>query len=81
MTEVRLFAALRDAAGSATVEVGATTVAGMLAELGARFGEVMERRLAVASVIVDGEKVARDDTSCDLASATEVVLLPPFAGG
>jgi molybdopterin converting factor small subunit len=81
MTEVRLFAALRDAAGSATVEVGAHTVAGMLAELGDRFGDVMQRRLAVASVIVDGEKVDRDDTDHDLTAATEVVLLPPFAGG
>jgi molybdopterin converting factor small subunit len=39
MTRVRLFAALRDAAGASVVEVEATTVAGMLAELVERHGE------------------------------------------
>lgn len=81
MTRVRLFAALRDAAGSGHVEVEATTVAGMLAELGERHGEVMARRLGAAMVVVDGETVPRDDTSVDLAAAREVVVMPPFAGG
>lgn len=81
MTRVRLFAALRDAAGSAEVEVEATVVAGMLDELGERFGEVMARRLAVAIVVIDGDTVPRDDTTRDLTSADEVVVMPPFAGG
>jgi molybdopterin converting factor small subunit len=41
----------------------------------------MARRLEVAKVVVDGEQVAADDTSVDLSSATEVVVMPPFAGG
>lgn len=82
MIRVRLFAALRDAAGgAAVVEVMATTVAGMLAELGDRHGDVMARRLAVSTVVVDGETVARDDTTVDLQAAQEVVIMPPFAGG
>lgn len=81
MTRVRLFAALRDAAGAPFVEVEATTVAGMLAELADRHGQVMARRLEVAKVVVDGEQVAADNTSVDLASAAEVVVMPPFAGG
>lgn len=81
MTTVRLFAALRDAAGSSRVEVAATTVAGMLAELATRHGDVMARRLQVATVVVDGDQVAPDDTSVDLAAADEVVIMPPFAGG
>ncbi len=81
MTRVRLFAALRDAAGSAEVEVASTTVVEMLDELAERFGEVMARRLAAAIVVVDGDTVPRHDTTRDLATADEVVVMPPFAGG
>lgn len=81
MTRVRLFAALRDAAGGAVVDVDATTVAGMLDELGDRFGDVMVRRLRAAIVVVDGDTVPRGDTVRDLAAADEVVVMPPFAGG
>lgn len=81
MTRVRLFAALRDAAGSAEVEVDATTVADVLEELADRFGEVMERRLSAAMVVVDGDTVPRHDTTRDLSRADEVVVMPPFAGG
>lgn len=81
MTRVRLFAALRDAAGSAEVDVVATTVAGMLDELADRFGDVMSRRLGAAIVVVDGDTIPRDDTTRDLGHADEVVVMPPFAGG
>lgn len=81
MTRVRLFAALRDAAGGADVEVSATTVAAMLDELADRFGKVMERRLSAAMVVVDGDTVPRDDATRDLSQADEVVVMPPFAGG
>jgi molybdopterin converting factor small subunit len=81
VTRVRLFAALRDAAGAAEVDVAAGTVAAMLDELGARYGEVMARRLRVAIVVVDGDTLPRDDTVRDLAAADEVVVMPPFAGG
>lgn len=79
-TRVRLFAALRDAAGTSEVTSDAGTVATLLAELEARFGEAFARRLSVASVIVDGDPVPRDsDRSLD--AADEVALLPPFSGG
>lgn len=78
---VRLFAALREAAGSEWVEVEATTPAALIAELGDRFGDVMVRRLRVATLLVDGDSVAKRDTEVDLSTADEVVLLPPFAGG
>ena len=81
MTRVRLFAALRDAAGASEVEVAATTVAGLLEELADRFGGVMARRLGAAIVVVDGDTVPRDDTGRDLAEAREVVVMPPFTGG
>ena len=81
MTRVRLFAALRDAADGGHVDVEATTVAGMLDELADRFGDVMARRLGVATVVVDGDAVPRDDATRDLSTADEVVVMPPFAGG
>lgn len=80
-TSVRLFAAVREAAGSEWVTVEADTVAGMLEELADRYGEVMRRRVAVATVLVDGTSVPRGDTEPRLEHATEVVILPPFAGG
>lgn len=80
MTEVRLFAALRDAAGESRTTSDAATVAALLAELRERYGERFAQRLEVATVVVDGDPVARDaDTS--LEEATEVALLPPFSGG
>lgn len=79
--QVRLFAALRDAAGASVVEVEATTVAGMLAELASVHGEPMASRLTTATVFVD-ELAIRDHASThDLSDADEVVVVPPFAGG
>ena len=81
MARVRLFAALRDAAGASVVDVEATTVADLVAELGDRHGDLMRRRLQVAIVSVDGDTVPRTDTTCDLSAADEIVVMPPFAGG
>lgn len=80
MSEVRLFAALRDAAGTARLTSQAPDVAALLAELRARFGEPFASRLEVATVIVDGEPV---DAAADraLTDASRVALLPPFSGG
>lgn len=79
--QVRLFAALRDAAGSTTVEVSATTVAELFSELAATYGEPMTTRLTTATVFVDDVPV-RDATSTrSLTDADEVVVVPPFAGG
>lgn len=79
---VRLFAAVRDAAGGrGEVQVEATTVAGLLAELGERHGALMTERLGSATVFVDEVAVPPDDTRVDLSTAREVVVVPPFAGG
>lgn len=78
--EVRLFASLRDAAGTARTSADATTIAALLDELADRYGEPFRTRLRHASVVVDGEPVDRAaDTS--LTEGCEVALLPPFAGG
>jgi molybdopterin converting factor small subunit len=78
---VRLFAALREAAGAEYVDVEATTAAMLVEELAEHYGEPMRSRLRVATLLVDGDSVSKTDVDVDLTRADEVVLLPPFAGG
>jgi MoaD family protein len=75
---VRLFAALRDLAGTNYVEAEGATVAEVVDALSARFGERFERVARAGSVIVDGE---RAHPSTSLAGVDEIALLPPVSGG
>lgn len=77
---VRLFAAVRDAAGTAetTVEPGPLPV--LLDELRARYPEPFPARLAVCTVLVDGDPAA-PDAGVEVADGAEIALLPPFSGG
>ena len=77
---VRLFAALREAAGTDVVEVAPAPLAELLAALSERFGEPFSTRLEVASVLVDGDPTPKgaDDA---LRDGAEVALLPPVSGG
>ena len=76
--QVRLFAALREIAGSSTVEVEAEEVGSLCDQLAERFGPEFARILAVGSVVVDGSVVRRDHA---LSANDEVALLPPVSGG
>lgn len=78
---VRLFAAIADAAGTRQLDLDVATVPELLARLAADHGEVMAARLRSAAVYVDETVVAADDVDVDLRAATEVVVVPPFAGG
>lgn len=77
---VRLFAALRDAAGVAELDVPAGPVPAIIATLSEHFGEPFTTRVTVASVLIDGALVRRD---ADLVvhDGAQVALLPPFSGG
>lgn len=77
---VRMFAALREAAGETSVEVPAGTVAEVLDAVRARYGEGFTNRLALATVLVDGDVVAHD-AATPVPDGAEVALLPPFSGG
>ncbi|HEX6256098.1 MAG TPA: hypothetical protein VFZ70_09860 [Euzebyales bacterium] len=77
---VRLFAALRDAAGTAQVQVPPDTVPVIVAGLCDRFGEPFATRVTVASGVLDGSRVALDD-AVDVPDGAELALLPPFSGG
>ena len=78
---VRLFAGLREAAGSDSTEVGlepGSTTAALMDALrdGSALGELLERlpvRVAVNWTYVDGQRVLQPDD--------EIALVPPISGG
>ncbi len=78
--EVRFFAGLRDAVGASRTESDAPDLTTLLSDLRERFGEPFASRLAVSSVVVDGEPTEQD-ADVPLDEVDEVALLPPFSGG
>jgi MoaD family protein len=78
VVKVRLFAALRDLAGSSEVEAEGGTVGEVVEVLAARFGERFEAVARSGSVIVDGERAGADRA---VAGGEEIALLPPVSGG
>ncbi len=77
---VRLFAAVREAAGTSELTVEAAKLPDLLADLRERFGEPFARRLDLCTVLLDGSAVAHD-LPVEVADGSEVVLLPPVSGG
>jgi MoaD family protein len=77
---VRLFASLRELAGTAVLELepDAPDVGALLDQLSARYGEEFVRIMSVGTVVVDGETAER---SRRLAPDADVALLPPVSGG
>jgi MoaD family protein len=75
---VRLFAALRELAGSSHVDAQGDTVGDVVEALSARFGDRFAGVARVGSAVVDGERV---DASTPLAEGQEMALLPPVSGG
>jgi MoaD family protein len=75
---VRLFAALRELAGSSRVDAEGATVGEVVEALSARFGDRFAGVARVGSAVVDGE---RADASTPLAEGQEMALLPPVSGG
>ena len=77
---VRLFAALREAAGTAEDTVAPGPLPELLDLLCDRYGPTFRARLAVSSVLLDGDHVARD-ARVDVCDGAELALLPPVSGG
>ena len=77
---VRMFAALREAAGEGETVLEAGPLPRLLDELRVRYGERFGTRLELCSVLVDGSPVSR---TADVAvpDGAEVALLPPVSGG
>jgi sulfur-carrier protein len=78
MVKVRLFAALRELAGSSEVEAEGRTAGDVADDLSARFGDRFAQIAAVGSLVVNGERATR---STRIAAGDEVALLPPVSGG
>lgn len=76
--KVRLFAALREMAGSSEVDATGRTAGDLVDELSERYGERFAKVAAVGSIVVNGE---RADRSTPVAEDDEVALLPPVSGG
>jgi sulfur-carrier protein len=79
MVRIRLFAALREAAGVAEVEARPASLQAILSELGERFGDRFVNVLGYSSVLVDGERW--HDPAAPVPDGAELALLPPFSGG
>jgi molybdopterin synthase sulfur carrier subunit len=75
---VRLFAALRELAGSSSVEAEGATVGEVVQALSARYGDRFEAIARVGSAVVGGE---RADPATPLTEGQELALLPPVSGG
>lgn len=78
LVTVRMFAALRELAGSTHVEAEGSTVDEVVSALAARFGERFGQIARSGSVIVNGERASGGHA---LAGDEDVALLPPVSGG
>lgn len=78
MATLRLFAQIREAAGTGSAEVDGSTVAEIVAAATARFGGDFEALLPTCRVWVNGEPALETDT---VSPDDEVALLPPVSGG
>lgn len=78
MATVRLFARLRELAGSSRVEIDGATVGEVVDTAGERFGPEFVAAMKTARVWRNGDEAAWDDP---LEPDDEVALLPPVSGG
>lgn len=82
MARVRLFAGLREAAGTGADEISADTVARLVEEAKRRYGQKFSEALPYTSIAVNGTLVSElkgEDTP--IAPEDEVAFLPPVSGG
>ena len=78
MVRVRLFAVLRELAGTSRAEVAGRSVGEVADALTTAHGDRFGRIVAVSSFVVNGERATRDTV---VADGDEVAILPPVSGG
>ena len=78
MARLRLFANLRELAGSSVVEIQADTVGAALDQAVERYGPEFGRSLGPARIWLNGEPAGTDDPVGD---GDEIALIPPVSGG
>lgn len=75
---MRLFAALREEAGTSFVQTQGRTAGEVVDGLSARFGDRFAQVAAAGSIVVNGE---RADRATPVIEGDEIALLPPVSGG
>jgi len=78
MATLRLFANLRESAGTDRVNIDAATVGEILDEANEQFGDQFRTGAQSAGVWVNGEPA---EASTGITSGDEVALIPPVSGG
>ena len=78
MAQLRLFANLREIAGTSRVEISADTVGGVIDVASERYGSDFRRGVATARVWINGETA---EMGQPVGPTDEVVVLPPVSGG
>lgn len=78
MAKLRLFANLRELAGTARLELPGRTVGEVIDGARDRFGPDFEKGLSTSRIWVNGEEA---DMAAPVSESDEVVVLPPVSGG
>ena len=78
MARLRLFAGLRDIAGTSSIEIDEPTVARVLETATERFGPAFSEAARRARVWVNGDEAEGGET---VGPTDEVALIPPVSGG
>jgi molybdopterin converting factor small subunit len=78
MAKLRLFANLREIAGTSRLDVPSDTVGGVIEAAAEKFGPEFRRGVETSRVWINGEAASMDD---QVAENDEVVLIPPVSGG
>jgi MoaD family protein len=78
MATLRLFANLRESAGTDSVEIDAATVADVIDDASKTFGDRFAAGVTAAAVWVNGEQADRDTP---VSPSDEIALIPPVSGG
>lgn len=78
MARLRLFANLREIAGTSDVTIDAETVGGVVDSAVERFGPEFGRGVETARIWINGDPASAEMT---VSADDEVVLLPPVSGG
>lgn len=78
MAHLRLFAGLRDAAGTGSVDIEGSTVGEVLEAAAERFGPTFSASMQRARVWVNGDEAVE---ATSVKESDEVALIPPVSGG
>lgn len=78
MPTLRMFASVREAAGTGEAEFAGTTVGEVLDHARVRFGPGFAEQLQLCRVWLNGEPADLDDP---VGPSDEVAALPPVSGG